>query len=145
MLLSDAGHIAAVVVGLVSPLLITSKKYFPCKLLIIRKLKTLTKNIYLYLLTKRKHCITFVPSNAEAIPQTFTIHHLTPCFPIFHPARALLLNCALVLSLSFRLMMPKQIPPIFGKRAQCMTTAFALLPPLFLSPFYNCSTWNIIN
>ena len=77
VLLSDAGHIAAVVVGLVSPLLITSKKYFPCKLLIIRKLKTLTKNIYLYLLTKRKHCITFVSSNAEAIPQTFTTHHHT--------------------------------------------------------------------
>ena len=73
--LSDAGHIAVVVVGLASPLVTVSKKYFPCKCLIVNKLQTLTKNIYPYLLTKRKHCITFVSSNAEAIPQTFTTHH----------------------------------------------------------------------
>ena len=136
MLLSDAGHIAAVVVGLASPLLITSKKYFPCKLLIIRKLKTLTKNIYLYLLTKRKHCITFVLSNAEAIPQTFTIHHVTPCFPIFHPARALLLNFALALCLSFRITILRRIPHTSAQKATNTTLVCVLKPPLFPSPFF---------
>lgn len=70
---SDAGHIAAVVVGLASSLIVVAKKYFPSNQLIFNNLQTLTKNIFLYLLTKRKHCITFVLSNAEAIPRN--VHH----------------------------------------------------------------------